>query len=127
MARPKIPVDELLLKKLTKLQLSHTVIADILNMSVDTLDRRFAEKMKAWRSECKGKIAEVLFDEGINKREPWALKALAQRHLGYHDKIKTENENTNHNYEHLSDDELDRRLADLEPSAPKTVVKRKKK
>ena len=97
MARPKKVVDEKLLKTLTQLHLSNKVISDILEISVDTLDRRFAEKMEQWRSESKSKIASVLFDEGINKREPWALKALAQKHLDYFDKVKTEADNLNIN------------------------------
>lgn len=97
MARPQIQVDETLLKKLTKLHLSDKVIAEIIGISVDTLHRRFADKMEQWRSESKGKMAEVLFDEAINKREPWALKALAQKHLDYFDRMQTENENVNIN------------------------------
>lgn len=86
--RKKIPVDMKLLEKLAKLHLSHQVIADCLGISVDTLDRRFAEEIKVWQSKSKGKIAESLFDEGINKRQPWALKMLAQRQLNYADKVE---------------------------------------
>ena len=107
MARPKKPVDEILLEKLTKLHLSDKVIADILCIHVDTLNDRYSEEMDEWRSKSKGKIAEVLFDEGINKREPWALKALAQKHLDYHDKVKTETTNVNASMEKLSDDQLE--------------------
>lgn len=95
MARPKKKVDEILLEKLTKLHLSDKVISDILGIHVDTLHNRFSEQMNEWRSKSKGKIAETLFDEAINKREPWALKALVQKHLDYYDKIKNENENIN--------------------------------
>lgn len=110
--RKKIPIDELLLEKLTKLHLQNETIAHIVGCSVDTLDRRFAEKMKEWRSKSKGKIAEVLFDEGINKREPWALKALAQKHLDYHDKIKTENQTVNVNKQ-LSDEDIQKQINEL--------------
>jgi AraC-like DNA-binding protein len=95
MARPLAEVDEALLEKLTKLQLSDKVIADCLGVSVDTLHRRFADKMEQWRSKSKSKIADVLFDEAVNKREPWALKALAQKHLDYSDRVKSENETAN--------------------------------
>lgn len=86
MARPRKKIDEVLLEKLTKLHLSDRVIADAFNVSVDTIHRHYAEQMKVWRSKSKCKIAEVLFDEAMNKREPWALKAIAQRHLGYSDR-----------------------------------------
>lgn len=89
MGRKVIPIDEKLLKTLTQYHLSDKIISDILGISEDTLNRRFADKMNQWRSESKSKIASVLYDEGINKREPWALKALAQKHLDYYDKKET--------------------------------------
>ncbi len=87
--RPQKEINEDLLKKLTKLHLSDKVIADCLGVHVDTLHNRFSEQMEQWRSESKGKIAEVLFDEAVNKREPWALKALAQKHLDYSDRVRS--------------------------------------
>ena len=90
MGRPLKKIDEVLLQKLSKLHLSDKVIADIVGCHVDTLRDRFSNKMEEWRSMSKGKIAEVLFDEAVNKREPWALKTIAQRHLGYADKIEQE-------------------------------------
>lgn len=88
LGRPPIEVDEELLEKLAKLHLSDKVIADCLDISVDTLRRRFAEKIDIWQSQAKSKIANVLFDEALNGRQPWALKTLAQRHLGYYDKTE---------------------------------------
>ena len=84
--RPLMVIDETILKKLCQLHLTQKVMADILECSVDTLNRNYADKMELWQSESKSKIASVLFDEAINKREPWALKALAQKHLDYSDK-----------------------------------------
>ena len=106
--RPLKVIDELLLEKLTKLHLSEKVIADILCVHVDTLRDRFSNQMDEWRSRSKGKIAEVLFDEGVNKREPWALKALAQKHLDYYDKkelIVAEKP-----MEKMSDDQLEQEI-----------------
>ena len=90
--RPLKEVDERLLEDLTMLHLSDKVIAAILQVHVDTLHTRFSEQMDEWRSRSKGKIAEVLFDEGVTKREPWALKALAQKHLDYSDKSEVKGE-----------------------------------
>jgi AraC-like DNA-binding protein len=114
MARPQIEIDEALLKKLTKLHLSDKVIAECLDVSVDTLHRRFADQMQKWRSESKSKIADVLFDEAVNKREPWALKALAQKHLDYSDKVTTDSKNLNMNYDNLSEEEIDAKIKKLE-------------
>lgn len=114
MGRPLKEIDEILLEKLTKLHLSDKVISDIVGCHPDTLRDRFSTQMDEWRSRSKGKIAEVLFDEAVTKREPWALKALAQKHLDYHDKIKTENDNTNLNvdYSNLKDSDLDTKIKD---------------
>lgn len=90
--RPKLEVDEAALQKLCYLHLSKKIMSDILDVSVDTLDRYYAAKIDLWQSESKGKIAQVLFDEAVNKREPWALKALAQKHLDYSDKSEVRGE-----------------------------------
>lgn len=112
MARPLAEIDEILLEKLTKLHLSDKVIADCLGVSVDTIHRRFADKMERWRSRSKSKIADVLFDEAINKREPWALKAVVQKHLDYSDRVKSESENTNKNFNinEMTDEEIEQKI-----------------
>lgn len=88
--RPKKAINLDLLEKLTKLQLDAKTIANCVGCHIDTLRDNYSSQMEVWRSESKGKIANVLFDEAVNKREPWALKALAQRHLGYADKVEQE-------------------------------------
>lgn len=90
--RPPIEVDEKLLETLAGYQLSDKIIADCLGISVATLHRRFAEKIELIKSKSKSKIASVLFDEVVNKREPWALKALTQKHLDYSDKSEVKSE-----------------------------------
>jgi AraC-like DNA-binding protein len=111
--RPQIPIDEKMLENLTKLHLSIETIAKCLGVSSFTLDRRYAPKMAEWREQSRSKIANVLFDEAINKREPWALKTIAQRHLGYADKVQTESSVT-HRIEQMTDDQLDKRIKELE-------------
>lgn len=110
MARPQKKIDEIMLEKLTKLHLSDKVIADCLGCSVWTLERRYAQKMDEWRSKSKSKIADVLFDEAINKREPWALKALSQKHLDYHDKVRTDFNNVTPERK-FTDEELERAIS----------------
>lgn len=91
MAKRKV-IDEKLLQKLCQVQLSDEIIADCLNISVDTLKRRFADKMKTFRSDGKSKIAIVLFDEAINKRQGWAIKLIAERKLDYGDLKNSDND-----------------------------------
>lgn len=104
--RPPIEVDEKLLKTLSKFHLSDKVIAECLGISVDTLHRRFADKIELYKSQSKSKIAEILFDEALNKREPWALKALAQKHLDYSDKQEIKSDQK-HSFENVTDNDLD--------------------
>lgn len=85
--KPK-PIDEALLKKLAKLQLSDKVMADIVGVHVDTLHSRYSDQIEIWRSESKGKLAEVVFDEAVNRRKEYAVKMVAQKHLGYADKVE---------------------------------------
>ena len=111
MGRKQKPIDEKLLENLTKVHLNDKTIASILGVSWDTLERRFAEKMDKWRSESKGKIANVLFDEAVNQREPWALKMIAQRHLGYADSVKVEHSGE---INKMSDEELEAKIKELQ-------------
>lgn len=111
--RPRKVIDENLLKKLTKLHLSDRTIASILEVHVDTLHSRYSEQMEQWKSLSKGKIAEILFDEAITRRAPWALKTIVQRHLGYFDRAKIEATNFNQNYENLSDEQLREKMKQL--------------
>ena len=108
--RPRIEIDETLLKKLSQLHLPKKVMADVLGVSVDTLDRNFADKIELFQSESKSKIAAALFDEAINKREPWALKSLAQKHLDYSDKQQVEHSGVIAN---TPDEELDAKIATM--------------
>lgn len=127
MGRKLKPVDEALLEKLAKLHLSEKVMADILGIHPDTLRDRFSIKIEEWRSKSKGKIAEVLFDEGINKREPWALKALSQKHLDYHDKVRTDFNNVTPERK-LTDEELEKAISkELEAEINERVEQELKK
>ena len=78
--RPLIPIDERQLETLSKLHLSDQAIAQILGIHVDTLHNRFSEKMKQWKAQSTGKIANVLFDGALNKRKDYAVKLLANKH-----------------------------------------------
>ena len=108
--RPRIEINEEMLKKLSQLHLPKKVMADVLGISVDTLDRNFADKIELFQSESKSKIAAALFDEAINKREPWALKSLAHKHLDYSDKSSVEHSG---NLSSLTDEEFNKRFAEM--------------
>ena len=118
--RKKKKVDMALLEKLAKLHLSDKVIADCVGISEATLHRRFAEKIEVWQSVRKSKIAEVLYDEAINQREPWALKAIASRHLGYVEKVVNVNRPpVGAEEEELSADEIRAQLSRIDAAKDK--------
>lgn len=110
-ARPKKEIDEGILQKLCHLHLSKKVMSDILRISVDTLDRYYAEQIDVWQSESKGKIASVLFDEALNKRTDWALKQISQKHLDYADRTKSETDFKGQ-FATMDDKELDNQIAE---------------
>ena len=112
--RPKAKIDEELLEKLAKRHMSLRSMATLLNVHHDTLHDRYSDKIEFWREQTNGKIADVVFDEAINKRKEYAVKMLAQKHLDYHDKIKTESTNVNINkFELMSDEDLDKKIEEL--------------
>lgn len=92
--RPPITIDEKVLERLAKHLVPKKTIAHILGISVDTLDRRFADKIAEWQADTDSKTATVFLDEALVKREPWALKLLVQNRLDYADKKVVENTGT---------------------------------
>jgi hypothetical protein len=110
--KPK-KVDLPLLEKLAKLHLSDKVIAECLNIHPDTLRAHFSSQIDAWQSKSKGKIAEVVFDQAVNQKEPWALKMLAQKHLGYTDKVEQVNRVIVSEDDDLTLEEINERLNQL--------------
>lgn len=106
--RPRIEIDEAMLKKLSQRFLKMKDIANILGIHPDTLRDNYSTKIEIWQSEMDGNIATCFLDEALNKREPWALKLLAQKRLGYSEKI-------DHNISHapleqITDDDLDKKI-----------------
>lgn len=61
MARPRRYVDRKLLKELCMAQLTNDEIARCLRVSWDTLERRYAEAIKAWRVAGPGSVRRKLY------------------------------------------------------------------
>jgi hypothetical protein len=62
MARPKKPVDEVLLKKLASIFCTTEQMAHMLNVSKDTLERRYAATIKEARSTGKMSLLRKQFE-----------------------------------------------------------------
>lgn len=107
--RPKKEIDLAMLEKLCLVQAPSKIIADILGCHPDTLRDNYSTEMEHFASKGKGKIAFTMWDLAINKEDTTMLKMLAQKHLDYSDKVKTETE-LRHSFDTLSDDELDAKI-----------------
>lgn len=104
--RPKKDIDLKMLEQLCIAQAPIKVIADILGCHPDTLRDNFSTEIEHFTSKGKGKIAFTMWDLAINKEDTNMLKMLAQKHLDYSDKIKTETD-LKHSFDNLTDEELD--------------------
>lgn len=92
MARPRKKVDEKLLQTLAYYNLSDYIMAQCLGVSVQTLNRRFGEKIESFRSSGKSKLAQKLWDQALNKDHFPAMKLLASVHLNWNEKTTISSE-----------------------------------
>lgn len=86
MARPKKTIDVELLKSLASIHCTTEEMADILKVSKDTLERRFAATIKAAKSSGKASLRRTqwkLAQEGSTSMAIWLGKQL----LGQADKV----------------------------------------
>lgn len=86
MARPRKKVDEKLLEKLAYIHLDDKYIALCLGISVDTLHRRYADKIAESRANGKAKLLSKAWSKIENGDWP-AIKFLLQNYLKLTDKI----------------------------------------
>lgn len=83
MARPKITIDENLVRSLAKIHCTMNEISSIVGCSVDTLERRFADIIKRGKDEGKASLRRLQWEaaqKGSNVMLIWLGKQiLAQR------------------------------------------------
>lgn len=94
MARPKKPIDEKLLKELAFIHLPTRFIAKCLNVSHDTLQRRYASVIEEQESRGKAKLLSKAWAK-VEQNDWAAIKFLLQNYLGLSDKVETKSENIN--------------------------------
>lgn len=81
MARPKIEIDAEMVRKLAERQWTDKSIASFLKVSEDTLHRRFADQIDAWRAQGKGKITDWIWNLA-EAGDVEMIKHAANRWLG---------------------------------------------
>jgi len=89
MARPKIEIDEAIVKRLAMRFCPKTEIAAVVGVSIDTLDRRFADQIPLWREEGKADLRSKQWKaaaKGSNTMLIW----LGKQYLGQKDQLATE-------------------------------------
>lgn len=86
MARPRKKVDVELVKKLASIHCTGDEIADIVGISRDTLDRRFADIIKEARSVGKSSLRRLQW-QSAQKGNVAMLIWLGKQLLGQKDKI----------------------------------------
>ena len=87
MARPQKKVDEKVLKELSFIHLPLEYIANCLGVSKDTLERRYAAKIKEWRSQGKAKLLSKAWMK-VDSGDWNAIKFLLQNYLKLSDKVE---------------------------------------
>lgn len=87
MAPPKKKVDEELLKKLASIMCTMEEMSDILGVSVDTLERRYADLIKEARSKGKMSLRRWQF-QAAEKGNVACLIWLGKQHLGQSEKVE---------------------------------------
>lgn len=85
MARPVKPIDEDLLKRLCTILCTTEEMAAILEVSVDTLDRRYADQIKQWREGGKMSLRRAQYQLAM-KGNMGMLIWMGKQHLGQTDK-----------------------------------------
>ena len=104
--RHKKPVDEDLLRKLASIHCTMEEMASIVKVSVDTLERRFADVIKEERS--KGKMSLRRWQWTLASKENLGMLVwLGKQHLGQSEKVEQKNmEAQEKTVAKLSDEEL---------------------
>lgn len=105
----KIDIEEI--EKLAAMACTMEEIAHWFDCSVDTLERNFAEIIKKGRSKGKMSMKRALFQK-VLKGDLGAMVWWGKNFAGMSDKI--EQKNFNKEVEAMSDEELDKKIKELE-------------
>lgn len=74
--RPRKRLSARVIEQLARAQLTNEEIARICNCSADTLTRRFAERLKAWKSVGVGSARRELYRQGMSRSGAGKTSAL---------------------------------------------------
>ncbi len=109
MARPIIPVDEVLLEKLAAMFCTMKEMAAVLNVSVDTLERRYAEVIAKGREKGRSKLRRLQW-QSAERGNVAMLIFLGKQLLHQRDVAIIEGEVTVNNVSGMTKEEAMKRL-----------------
>ena len=92
MARPKKQLSEKTIEKLAAMNCSVHEIASALDVSPDTLQRRYAAAIRKGREHGKYSLKKAMFDKAIKDKNTMMQIWLSKNMLWYSDKVETTNE-----------------------------------
>lgn len=87
MARPKIEIDQELIRKLSSIHCTMNEMASVAGCSVDTLERRFADTIKKGKDEGKASLRRMQW-EAAQKGNITMLIWLGKQLLGQRDMVE---------------------------------------
>lgn len=93
MARPKIEIDEALVRKLATIHCTMNEISAVVGCSVDTLERRYAELIKKGKNEGKSSLRRLQW-EAAQKGNTTMLIWLGKQILAQRDVIEEPRQQT---------------------------------
>lgn len=94
MARPRKKVDVELIKKLAAINCSNEEIASMVDISKDTLERRFAAIIKKSRDNGKSSLKKAMFKKAIEQNNTAMQIYLSKFMLGYREQVEIEHRDT---------------------------------
>lgn len=113
MARPRKEVSESMVYKLARINCSVEEMGVILDVSADTLQRRFAAVIEKGRAQMKQSLKRKQYQVAMNgSGNVTMLIWLGKQHLGQSDKVENSNENRNLGFGDLPVPDAELRAAD---------------
>jgi hypothetical protein len=87
--RPKARIDETLVEQLAKIACTHEEIAAVCGCCVETIARRFADRIKEWRGEGHASLRRMQYKKALEGNTTM-LVWLGKNELGQSDKQQTD-------------------------------------
>lgn len=89
--RPRKPVDLEVLSKLAERQWTTKELAAFFGVSIETMDRRFADHINQARARGTAKLRDLQWDIAVNKKDTKMVIWLGKQYLGQKERHEVDN------------------------------------